>query len=176
MFLSVLNLAASTNQNGYTTALFKTWRDQDFNHKDTASKSSLSEYRNKVSYKFFEDIYRADLTRLNPSRKKFRDYFIYAIDGDQTDLPLSKDILAHGFRGYPCKGNNKETHYPKMYSAQVYDLINGLVVDFAYDTVQAEVHLAREMVQKLEQNSITIYDRLYFSYHTAFAHAEANNY
>lgn len=142
---------------------------------DTPAKSSLSEFREKVSYKFFEEIFENDFNRLNPFRKKFKNFYIYAIDGDQYDLPVSDEILGKGYRGWPCK-KKRETYYPKMYAVQALDVVNGLVRKFCYSTGQDETHLAREMVQDFEHNSITLYDRLHCGYKAIFAHVEANNY
>ena len=63
-----------------------------------------------------------------------------------------------------------------MYTAQAYDVVNGLVRLFGYSNTQAETHIAREMIQEFEPNSITLYDRLHCGYNLVFAHTEANNY
>jgi len=174
-FFSVLNLAASTNQEGLSTALRRAWQNCGLGLKQTPAKSSLSEYREKVSFEFFRDIWRKDVEKMRSSRKKFRGYFIYAIDGDDLDLPATKDVLANGYRGYPIQ-KRKETHYPKMYTAQVVDVISGIVVDFKQASVNQEVIVAREMARNLEKNSITIYDRLHCGYLTAKGHFEDGSY
>src|SRR5690606_36538050 len=110
-FTSILHLSTSTNNNSYLSALRKTWNNFEQNEKDVPVKSSLSEFRNNVSYNFFKDIYRDHLSQL--SRQTFKGFHIYAIDGDQFDLPASKEIISNGYRGYPVKGK-RETHYPKM--------------------------------------------------------------
>ncbi len=141
----------------------------------TPTKSSLSEFRDKVSYKFFEEIFDRDFKRLQMHRKKFSGFYVYAIDGDQYNLPASNDIICNGYRGWPCR-KKQETHYPKMYTVQAFDLINGLIRKFDYSKEQDETHLARHFVKDFEENSITIYDRLHCGYNTIFAHTEANNY
>lgn len=167
----MLNLVSSSNEDGYLSALFKTWKHDDG---PVPHKSSLSEFRSKVSYKFFEDIYRAQLVECKSQRKRFRGFYIYAADGDQFDLPASARLISEGFRGHPLRGN-KETHGLKMYTSQVFDVINNLVVDVRTSNRCDEVHMSRDMVQGLEPNSITLYDRLYCGYWTFFAHMEANN-
>lgn len=168
--------ATATNKDGAYHALYNAFKACGFKEKYTPAKSSLTEYRAKVSYTFFEDIYRRDLERLNPDRRMFKGHYIYAVDGDQTDLPLSDDILDHGYRGYPVRGFNQETHFPKMYTVLAYDVMNGIVKDFRFSNQQHEVQLARQMPASLEENSITIYDRLHFNYETVLAHTDANNY
>lgn len=131
--------------------------------------------RDKVSYRFFEKIYRDGLLKIQRGRKMYRGFYLYAIDGDQFELPASQNILDHGYRGYPT-GPNQETHYPKMYTAQVYDLVNHVVSDFGCSTEIDEVHLARQMCSKLEKNSITIYDRLHCGYDSFYAHEEHGSF
>lgn len=139
-------------------------------------KSSLSEYRSKVSYQFFEDIFREQLQDLERYRKKYRGFNVYAIDGDSLDLPATTDVIENGFRGYPTS-KNRETHYPKMYTVQVLDIVNNVVRDFLFSEKQDEVHLARSFVQRTsELNSISIYDRLHCGYDTFLAHKKKGNY
>lgn len=141
--------------------------------KDTPSKSSLSEVRSKISFKFFEDIYSDHLN--NVTRGTYRGFYVYAIDGDQLDLPASKNVLDEGYRGYPTS-RNRETHYPKMYTVQSYDLVNQLITNFKFGKSVAENQLAQEMVRDFEPNSISIYDRLYCGYKTFLSHIESKNY
>ena len=130
----------------------------------------------KVSYRFFEDIYRKALESHHGLRSSYRGYYVYAVDGDQLNLPASKDVLQNGFRGYPAPSKERESHYPKMYTAQAYDVINGLVCNFKFSTEVDEVHLAREMVREFEKNSIVIYDRFHCGYDTFFEHELAGTY
>ncbi len=175
MFLSVLHLASSTNGEGYFDALRRTWASCDLATNQTPSKSSLSEARTKVSHHFFKDIFSNALEEFQPKRKTYRGYYVYAIDGDQLDLPASADVLAEGFRGYH-NSPTTETHYPKMYTAQVYDVINSLICDFDYSSEIDEVHMARKMCSKLEKDSITLYDRFHCGFDSFYAHHLAGNY
>ena len=63
-----------------------------------------------------------------------------------------------------------------MYTTQAVDLINGFVKKIVFSTTQCEFRTAQEIVQSLEKNSITIYDRLHGRYKTALAHKNAGNY
>lgn len=175
MFLSVLELSASTNCDGYHRALQRTWKNSGLTAEETPSKSSLSEARKKVSYEFFEEIFNDDLDTHNESRELYRGFHIYAIDGDQFDLPRSEDLLAKGLHGYPSS-KTKETHYLKMYTTQTLDVVNGTIRNFEFSSNQDEVHLAQLMVQKYEKNSISIYDRLHCGYDLFRAHEENENF
>ncbi len=171
----MLHLAASTNGEGYFSALHNTWRKCGGCLQDTPAKSSLSEFRDKVSFEFFREVFQESLKQLEPMRRKFRGFHIYAIDGDSLDLPASADVLKNKYRGYPTS-RGRETHFPKMYAVHCLDVINGSIREFGYSETQAEVHIARQMVSRLEENSITLYDRLHCGYGVIFAHTEANNY
>lgn len=127
-----------------------------------------------MSFDFFKDIWRQDLQKLLPHRKKFRGFYIYAIDGDHLDLPASEDVLKRQYRGVSL--GDKETHYPKMYTTQVMDVINGLVVDFDQSMKNDEVMLARQMAARLESKSIALYDRLHCSYTSVQVHIEKGSY
>ena len=138
-------------------------------------KSSLSKYRDKVSSDFFKEIFESDLVKSNETRQTFRGLHIYAIDGDQLDLPASRDVFSKGYRGYPISKSD-ETHYPKMYTVQALDVINGRVQKFACSNKFAELNLARTLVGELEKESLTIYDRLYACYDTLAAHEKIGSY
>jgi IS4 transposase len=174
-FVSVLHLAAGTNNEGYFSALSNAWEQCGLRLKSTPAKSSLAEYREKVSFEFFREVYCKHLNRIKPFRRRFKGFYIYAIDGDHLDLPASEDVLRKGFRGYKFR-SGEETHYPKMYTAQAVDVLNGTIVEFKHSTTVSEIKMAREMVQGLEKSSITIYDRLHFNYHTARVHKEAKSH
>jgi hypothetical protein len=175
LFLSVLHLAAGTNREGSLFALERSWRLCGFSAKQTPDKSALSRYRENVKSDFFQDIFQADLTQHSSSRKTFRGFYIYAIDGDHLDLPCSEGVLGEGYRGASIS-KREETHYPKMYTAQAVDMVNETVCHFEYSSKKSEVLLARQIVPSLERNSITLYDRYYDSYETAAAHQINSSY
>ena len=141
----------------------------------TPVKSSLSEARDKVSYHFFKDIYETDLKRLSGTRKTYRGFHIYAVDGDDLDLPASKSVLQNGYRGYPY-AKKFETYYPKMYTVYAYDVMNGLVHNFAFSSKYQELNLAVDMTKSFEKNSVTIYDRYYSGFPLMNSHYQEGNY
>ena len=151
------------------SALQKTWKVQDLEMQDTPVKSSLSEARDKVSYQFFKDAYEADLCRLKEYRRTYREFYIYAVDGDDLNLPCSKQILDEGYRGR-LYAKGYETHYPKMYTVFAYDILNGLICDFSFSNKHQELKNALVLIRNREKNSITIYDRLYGVHPTMVNH------
>jgi len=153
----------------------RTWQNCGLKLQTTPSKSSLSEVRTKVSYEFFEEVFRNDLREQESKRPTYNGFHIYAIDGDQLDLPRSSDVVSYDFVGYPSS-LARETHYPKMYTTQAFDVLSGEVREFHFSNKQDEVRLARQMTKALEPNSIAIYDRLHCSYDTFLSHHEAGNF
>ena len=167
----MIHLVSSTNNDGYFSALFHTWQKcAAQKNANVPAKSSFSEYRQKVSYTFFEDAFDQHLEAIDSRRAKIRGYYVYAVDGDQLDVMPSRDFLNSGLRGTLCPGSENETHVLKMHTVQVYDVVNGLVKDFNYSNQIAESPLAQAMIEGLETNSIAIYDRFYCGYATMFAH------
>ena len=173
LFASVVNLVSSTNNDGYSSALRRSWQQIGQRFSQTPVKSSLAEVREKVSSDFFKDIFQKDLK--SSKRLTYRGMYIYAADGDVLDLPSSEDVLDKGYRGHQWS-KTEETHYPKMYTVQAIDLISGETRGFAYSHQPGECRLAWPMIDQFEKNSITIYDRLYDSFETAKRHINAGSY
>ena len=174
LFLSVLNLAVSTNGEGYNFALERAWAALDKGMYQTPAKSSLSEARDKVSYEFFEEIFKVDVARLKKSRKTYRGYFINAVDGSDLDLPASDDVLAAGYRG-SLWSKKYETHYPKMHVVHAYDVLSGMVTVFKESSFHSETALAATISAGFDRKSLTIYDRIYCGHPTFKAHIESGS-
>ena len=143
---------------------------KSFDAESAPAKSSLSEFRNKVKYDFFEQIFDNQLCEIDSARVKIKNYFVYAIDGEQLDLAPSKDLIENGLRGHKSSVRGVETHYLKMYTCQAYDVVNGLIKEFNYSTSNQETYLAQTMIERLEKNSISIYDRHHCGYQSMFSH------
>jgi hypothetical protein len=173
VFTSVINLVSSPNNDGYQSALRRSWQQCGLRCAQTPAKSSLSEVREKVSSDFFQDIYEVDLKKAN--RSTYRKFHVYAVDGDVLDVPASQDILNNGYRGASIS-KEEETHYPKMYTVQALDLISGEIRAFSQSSQKGERRLAWPMIKGFEKNSIAIYDRLYDCFETAYQHVTAGNY
>lgn len=169
----MINLVSSSNNDGYQSALRRSWHQTGRTAAETPVKSSFGKAREKISSDFFRDIYLLDLKR--QKRRTYRGMYIYAVDGDILDLPASEDILKVGYRGTPFS-KSEETHYPKMYTVQILDLLSGEIRGFSYSSQIGERRLAWPMISSYEKNSITIYDRLFDCYKTASLHEKAGNY
>lgn len=131
--------------------------------------------REKVSFHFFKDIYEENLKHLFDFRRTFKGFYIYAVDGDDLNLPCSKDVLEQGYRGTRY-AKNFETHYPKMYTVYRYDILNGLITDFSFSKKYQEFQASVDLVKKAESQSITIYDRLFCGYPLMREHIEKKSY
>ncbi len=108
------------------------------------------------------------------SRRQFKGLRIYAIDGQQLTLPRTADIVNQGFHGRAVS-HYRESYLPKAYFTHCYDLLSSITKDFRFSHRLNEHRDAREMVPGLEENSLTIYDRLYWSAGLVQAHFNANN-
>lgn len=148
-----------------------------FNQKNAKipAKSALSQFRKRISFRFFRDYFYKLNLQLDAHSKTFRGYKIYAIDGFETLLPRSKNILDAGYSGR-ATGLYQETHYPKMYISHCYDVINQYSKSIAYSNENQEIKLACEIIPKLENKSITLYDRAYPSRKIIRAHRDAKSF
>jgi IS4 transposase len=173
-FLSILNLVSGANNEGYFHALKDTW-DIDGDLKDMPVKGALTKKRKRVSFEFFRDEFDAAIEGYEPHRRTWKGLRVYGTDGDQHELPRTEDILAHGYRGYPC-ANNMETHYLRMYVVHCYDVLGGVSKAFRYSHENDEVRLAVEIAGSLERKSLTLYDRLFVSGDLFRAHAANGSY
>ena len=72
---------------------------------ETPVKSSLSERRQSVSYKFFEEIFTEDVKNFSDQLPTWRGLYVTATDGDNYSLPLTEGTLDLGYRGNSVKGN-----------------------------------------------------------------------
>jgi hypothetical protein len=135
--------------------------------------------RKTISYLYIKDILDSQIKSYNSYRPTYKGLYIYAIDEDSLAIPCSEDILQRGYRGASLnkyKGEERETHYPRMYTTHVYDLISGTTKDLKYTNKKNQTKPAFEAVESLEQNSLTIYDRHYFSTNLVTTHENKNNY
>jgi IS4 transposase len=170
----MVHLVSSTNKQGSYFALARTWSQLKGSSLSAPTKSSFSEFREKVDYRFFEELYREQLVSVK-NRKTFKGFFVYAVDGSDFDLPASDDVISKNFRGHTCS-KLTEGHYPKMYVNHAFDVLNGLIKDFRFSAKQAEQQLGIEMITTLEPNSIAVYDRLYAGQKLFEAHVKAKRF
>lgn len=168
-------LVSSSNRDGYHSALQNAWEAEGLNIYETPAKSSLSEFRQKVSFEFFVEAYESDLKRFRPVRRMLKGFYVYAVDGSDLDLPASDAVLSSGYRGFPFS-KEMETHYPKMYVVKAFDVFNEIVVKFGFSTRGIEKQMGLGLIKDFEPNSIAIYDRMYCGHPTFLEHKKAGNH
>ncbi len=170
----MLNLVGGKSGEGYLHALSRSW-DIESDLRKAPVKSALSKKRSRVSFEFFKSHLDQVTNEYEPHRRTWRGLHLYATDGDQYELPRTDDVLANGYRGYPCK-DDLETHYPHMYVVHCYDVLGGVTKDFRYSSRNEEMQNALEIALGLEQESLTLYDRLFFCKDLVRAHAASKSF
>jgi len=168
-------LISTPKQTGYLSAMRKTWAVHDIELEKLPSKSSLSEARAEISFEFFRDSYEEQVSSIHAKLPRIKGFRVYAVDGDQLELPASEDILSYGYRGFKCK-NGKETHFPRMYYTSKIEVSSGIVTDIRESIENDECKNAVDMASATESDSITLYDRLHFSLKLAAAHKDSKSY
>ena len=108
-------------------------------------------------------------------RRTFNGYYVYAIDGFETEIPRSDEILKAGYSGRSL-GSIRQTYYPRLYMSHCWDALNGITKDLVLQKTNEELKAAHEMIPKLESNSIALYDRLYFCENLVKSHGIAGNF
>jgi hypothetical protein len=173
--MTLVYLIASPKQTGYLSAMRKTWGLYDSELETLPSKSSLSDARSEISFEFFRESYEEQVSSIRTKLPKIKGLRLYAVDGDQLELPASEDILSYGYRGFSCK-NGKETHYPRMYYTTKVEVFSGIVTDVRESIENDECKNAVDMAATTECGSITLYDRLHFSLKLANAHKDSKSF
>ena len=163
-----------SNDQSYQHALLKAWQDSE--KFDLAPvKSSFCKYRKKISFRFFEDKFNKLLKSANSFRKKFRGFYIYAIDGQETAIPLSQSILSCGYKGR-ARAKNMETHFPRLYMSHLFDVVNEMTTKVIIKPVRREAPDAVELLKNTEKNSIVLYDRAYMCKNLLETHKTMGNF
>jgi hypothetical protein len=139
------------------------------------NKSSLCKMRARVSWLFFKDQFERLIAKADPHRKSWLGLKIYAIDGQMLTLPRSEEIIAAGFNGRAVS-KFRESYMPKGFLTHCYDVVSGVSKDFRFSNRLHEQQDALEMIPKLEKESLTVYDRLYFCVKIVRAHYAKGNY
>jgi hypothetical protein len=143
--------------------------------KNIPNKSALCRMRARISYQFFKDQFERLISKADPHRKTWLGLRVYAIDGQMLTLPRCKELIAAGFTGRAI-GKYRESYMPKGFLTHAYDVITGVSKDFKFTNRLHEQQDAREMIPKLEKESLTIYDRLYFCVSIVKAHYRRGNH
>jgi hypothetical protein len=169
-----VKLVSGANHEGYLHALENVFGKTGIR---PPSKSSLSERRKHVSYRFFRWVFKKLIKQFEVRRPCFRGLRIYAVDGLQIALPRTKDVQENGYRGRSVTLNS-ETYYPRMYVTHAIDVLSEVTKDIMFSNSNDELKHAETMLNDgaFERNSLVIYDRLYISRRMLKAHQEAKNY
>lgn len=174
LFLTLSELICGTNGDGYSIAIMNAL-SRVFRVKDLPHKSALSQYRKQISFEFFKDFFLDINERSNKLRKTWNGLYVYAVDGLQLTLPRSQDIIGAGYSGRKVS-KYLESYMPKMFSTMTYDILNGTVKDIRENSRLDEIADAESMIEGFEDNSLTIYDRLYCCRKLVLKHHEKQNY
>lgn len=171
-FESMMTLVGGKNKEGYLSTLLQTFRSHELS---VPSKAAFCKFRKRVSWRFFRDLTFLFLNRVKDERTKYHGFHVYATDGFETEIPRSEDVLKAGFSGRST-GSLRQTYYPRLYMIHTWDVINGLTKDIVLQTRNEEIRAALEVIPRLEKNSISLYDRLYFCRRLLKEHAAAENF
>ena len=167
-------MCTGTNNEGYSIAINKCF-DAFGEFFEMPTKGALTQARDRISYTFFKDQFDDIKSTFKGHQKKYKGLRVYSVDGDIYAIRRNKNFEDAGFYGCPVQ-KNKESHFLRMYSVTAVDVFSGIPVEFAYGTTCKEIDLALSFIHKLEEKSISIYDRLYFSKSLVREHFIANNY
>ena len=131
--------------------------------------------RAKISYLFFKEKFEDLFKTINKHRKTFKGLYIYAVDGQETVIPVSEEILAKGYRGKK-RLFKTETYYPRMYLSQAFDVVNEITMQLSFSTTRHENRDALNFIKMSEKNSLILYDRAYICKSLLNAHFDRKNY
>ena len=143
---------------------------------DTPTKSSLSEKRKTVSYRFFEDIFKKQVCQFSTQLPTWKGLHVVATDGDNYILPAIGDALDKDYRGSVVKGH-REGYYPRMYVSTLYDVLSGTLLGFNESSKNDELSRAMDLKESLPwENTVMLYDRYYFSRRLVTEHMVHGSY
>lgn len=174
LFLTLAELVSGTNNNGYTTAILNSL-GQVMKFSGLPVKSALSQIRSRISFKFFQDKFYEQNELSKAKLKTWKGLYVYAIDGIQLTLPRTEDIIRAGYSGRKVS-KYRESYMPKMFLTAAYDVISGVIKDIREDATLNEIADAHSMVKSFEDNSLSIYDRLYVSRELIHTHNDCHNF
>jgi hypothetical protein len=170
LLLTLIQLIGSSAKEGYDHALIRV-----FGFDKAPRKSALSLFRSQVSYKFFEAIFSQILAQFSKHRPKLNGLIIYAVDGWQFTLPREESLVRAGFNGR-ATSKLRESYMPKGFMTHAYEVLSETTKAFRLNTSQTELADALTFIESFEKNSLTLYDRAFFSRALCLEHFKAGNY
>lgn len=142
--------------------------DLDF---PSVSKQALSKARYGIRYELFQEFFEHSANFYYEhimERKLWNDrYHIFAIDGSTHEVPSSKSTFKEF--GKQSNQKNPDLYWSMALALVLYDVLEDVIVDAAiekqfYSEREMSLrHLARLFVLGLENDSIVIFDRGYYS-------------
>lgn len=142
--------------------------DLDF---PSVSKQALSKARYGIRYELFQEFFEHSANFYYEhimERKLWNDrYHIFAIDGSTHEVPSSKSTFKEF--GKQSDQKNPDLYWSMALASVLYDVLEDVIVDAAiekqfYSEREMSLrHLARLFVLGLENDSIVIFDRGYYS-------------
>lgn len=142
--------------------------DLDF---PSVSKQALSKARYGIRYELFQEFFEHSANFYYEhimERKLWNDrYHIFAIDGSTHEVPSSKSTFKEF--GKQSDQKNPDLYWSMAFASVLYDVLEDVIVDAAiekqfYSEREMSLrHLARLFVLGLENDSIVIFDRGYYS-------------
>lgn len=142
--------------------------DLDF---PSVSKQALSKARYGIRYELFQEFFEHSANfyyKHIMERKLWNDrYHIFAIDGSTHEVPSSKSTFKEF--GKQSDQKNPDLYWSMALALVLYDVLEDVIVDAAiekqfYSEREMSLrHLARLFVLGLENDSIVIFDRGYYS-------------
>jgi hypothetical protein len=155
--LSMMQLVASMNGEGYDHALTEVFGDDE-----PPYRASLSKARASVSWTFFRDALQKVIDFVDDKRTTFGGLKVYAMDGHQLVLPYTKDIYKAGYSGFPLE-DEQETYMLRAYMSHCYDVLTGVSAGVTFSSTNNEHRDRGELLERVLSGSVVLYDRNYFS-------------
>lgn len=135
------------------------------------SKQALSKARYGIRYELFRDLFEISSNYYyeNISRRELwqNKYHVFAIDGSTQEVPSSESTFAEF--GKLSDKKNPDLYWSMALSSVLYDVLEDVIVDAAIEKQffsERELslrHMSRLMDLDLDQDSIVIFDRGYYS-------------
>ena len=170
LLLTLIQLVGSSAKEGYDHALIKV-----LGFDKAPCKSALSSFRKQLSYRFFEAIFSRVLVQFSKHRPNYNGLIIYAVDGWQFTLPREESLVRAGFSGR-ATSKLRESYMPKGFITHAYEVLSETTKAFSLNTSQTELADALSFIKGFEKNSLTLYDRAFFSRSLCLEHFEAGNF
>lgn len=168
-FRVMIILVSGSNRDGAERALNEVFGFADKLRVPT--RAAFCKFRSKISWKWFRDCFSSLFSQTNHLRQRWYGMYIYAIDGKQIQVPRTKDLMAKKFSGKKTS-KYQESYMPKAYLTALYDVLSGLCKQITFNPTLHENADAYNILTQVEEGSLVIYDRLYFSEKLVRRHSE----